>query len=130
MVQPWVGWSWGYSYRSSWYRVGFEGQPIDMDVVVADLGETEAIVGLDFLDTHQSAVNTERQSLDIEIPHLSIPLYRRKVVVSQVEESTSVVLSEDLHIPGSRQLEVHGRVTGVATMQTMLVEGQDISQRP
>ena len=69
--------------------VGFEGQPIDMDVVVANLGETEAIVGLDFLDTHQSVVNTERQSLDIKTPHLSIPLYRRKIVVSQVEESTS-----------------------------------------
>ena len=49
--------------------VGFEGQPIDMDVVVADLGETEAIVGLDFLDTHQSVVNTERQNLDIKTPH-------------------------------------------------------------
>ena len=53
-------------------------------------------------------------------------------MVSQIEESTSVnvVLSEDLHIPGSSQLEVHGRLTGIATTQTMLVEGRDISQRP
>ena len=31
---------------------------------------------------------------------------------------------------GSSQLEVHGRLTGVATTQTMLVEGRAISQRP
>ena len=37
---------------------------MDMDVVIADLGETEAIVCLDFLDTHQSVINTEQQSLD------------------------------------------------------------------
>lgn len=39
-------------------------------------------------------------------------------MVSQVKESTSVniVLSEDMHIPGSSQLEVHGRLTGIATI--------------
>jgi len=33
-------------------NVDFEGQQFNMDVVIADLGDTEAIVGLDFLEDH------------------------------------------------------------------------------
>jgi len=32
--------------------VEFEGQQFNMDVVIADLGDTETIVGLDFLEGH------------------------------------------------------------------------------
>ena len=47
-----------------------EGQRIDTDVVVTDLEETESIVSLDFLDTHQSIINTEQQGIS---KHLIFP---------------------------------------------------------
>ena len=42
----------------------------------------------------------------------------------------SVTLEDDLYIPGSSQLEVVAKLTGGTSIQTMLIEGQNVSHRP
>lgn len=109
-------------------NVGFEGKQFVIDVVIADLGETEAIVGLDFLEGYQSVINTKHHTLDIEGHHLSIPLYKKGVGINP-DNSISVVLPENLQIPGCSQVEVCGKLTS-RTNQVLLVEGRNISQQP
>ena len=40
------------------------------------------------------------------------------------------MLSEDLYIPGSSQVEINAKLIDAVTVGTMLVEGRDITQRP
>ena len=90
-----------------------------MNIVVADLGKTEAIVGLHFLEYHQSVIHTKQHTLDLKGLSCPIPL-RNQEKITPLTKIISVTLDDDLYIPGSSQLEVH----------TMLIEGQNVLHRP
>ena len=104
-----------------------------MDVVVADIGETEAIIGLDFLETYHSVINIKHQTVDLQGLHLLIPLVKKSTGISTrsptKDANISVVLSEDLYIPGSSQVEINAKLIDAVTVGTMLMEGRDITQR-
>ena len=110
-------------------NVDFNGRTFIMNVVVADMGKTEAIVGLDFLEYHQSVIDTKQHTLDLKGLVCPIPLHKREMMVPSTK-IISVTLENDLYIPGSSQLEVVAKLTGGTSTQTMLMEGQNVSHRP
>ena len=59
-------------------NVDFNGKRLAMNVVVADLGKTEAIVGLDFLEHHQSVIDTKQHTLDLKGLRCLIPLRKQE----------------------------------------------------
>ena len=54
----------------------FNGQTFIMNAVVADMGKIEAIVGLDFLEYHQSVSDTKQHTLDLKGLVCPIPLHK------------------------------------------------------
>ena len=99
-----------------------------MNVVVADLGKTEAIVGLDFLEYHQSVIDTKQHTLDLKGLSCPIPL-RKQEKMTPLTKIISVTLDDDLYIPGSSQLEVFAKLTEGTSAHTMLIEGQNVLHR-
>ena len=92
-------------------NVDFNGQMFIMNVVVADMEKTEAIVGLDFLEYHQSVIDTKQHMLDLKGLVCPIPL-RKQVKMVPLTKIIGVKLANDLYIPGSSQLEVVVKLTG------------------
>ena len=89
----------------------FNGQMFIMNVVVADMEKTEVIVGLNFLEYHQSVIDTKQHMLDLKGLVCPIPLHKQVKMVP-LTEIISVTLENDLYIPGSSQLEVVVKLTG------------------
>ena len=71
--------------------------------------------------------------MDLQGLHLSIPLVKKSTGISTrsptKDPNISVVLSEDLYIPGSSQVKINAKLIDAVTVGTMLVEGRDITQR-
>ena len=100
-----------------------------MNAVVADMGKIEAIVDLDFLEYHQSVIDTKQHTLDLKGLVCPIPLHKQEMMLPPTK-IISVTFENDLYIPGSSQLEVVAKLTGGTSTQTMLIEGQNVSHRP
>ena len=109
--------------------VDFNGQTFIMNAVVADMGKIEVIVGLDFLEYHQSVIDTKQHTLDLKGLVCPIPLHKEEMMVPPTK-IISVTFENDLYIPGSSQLEVVAKLTGGTSTQTMLIEGQNVSHTP
>ena len=71
--------------------------------------------------------------MDLQGLYLSIPLVKKSTGISTrsptKDANISVVLSEDLYIPDSSQVEIDAKLIDAVTVGTMLVEGRYITQR-
>ena len=110
-------------------NVDFNGQKFIMNAVVVDMRTTEAIVGLYFLEYHQSVIDIKQHTLDLKGLVSPIPLHKQEMMVPPTK-IISVTLENDLCIPGSSQLGVLAKLTGGTSTQTTLIEGQNVSHRP
>ena len=72
---------------------------------MADSLKTEAILGLDFLDTHQCVIDVNHNSLSIKGHGRPIPLSQNKLSLP-ITKDVRVVLPCDMFIPGSSVLEI------------------------
>jgi len=101
-----------------------------MDVIVADLEGTEAIMGLDFLTKYESSIDTSRKTLHLSGLSQPINLLKPYTKVTP-RESGCVELETNLIFPAQSQLEVnYGKMEVMLPMQTALIEGHKISQQP
>ena len=73
-------------------------------MVVADL-RTEGILGLDFLETNQCAIDLPQGMMKLKGKDQSISLYRTGNPTHQMED-VSVVLPNDISIPGCTEIEI------------------------
>ena len=76
------------------------GRQYAVEMVVADL-RTEGILGLDFLETNQCAVDLPHETMKLRGNEQPIPLYRITNVKDHKRDNVSVVLANDVSIPGS-----------------------------
>ena len=79
--------------------------PVDLGGCKSDV-TVEAILGLEFLVTHQGTLNFQAGVLTL--PDAVIPL---TPISSQRSETVPVSLVKDLHIPPSCELEIMGHVS-------------------
>ena len=80
------------------------GQQYHVEMVMADL-RTEGILGLDFLETNQCAINLPEGMMKLKGKDQPISLYRTGNPRHQIED-VSVVLPNDISIPGCTEMEI------------------------
>ena len=86
--------------------VDLGGCKSDVQFTIAEGLTVEAILGLEFLVTHQGTLNFQAGVLTL--PDAVIPL---TPISSQRSETVPVSLVKDLHIPPSCELEIMGHVS-------------------
>ena len=80
------------------------GQQYHVEIVVADL-RTEGTLGLDFLETNQCAIDLPQGTMKLKRKDQLISLYRTEKATHQMED-VSVVLPNDISIPGCTEIEI------------------------
>ena len=109
-------------------QVEFGGQRHSMDVIVADSLRTEAILGLDFLDTHQCVIDVGHHKLNLKGHGCPIPLSQNKSSLPLTKD-VRVVLPCDVFIPGSSVLEIGAVLQGkIDTLTTIIVEREELQE--
>ena len=96
------------------------GQQYHVEMVVADL-RTEGILGLDFLETNQCAIDLPQGTMKLKGKDQPISLYRTGNPTHQMEYM-SVVLPNDISIPGCTEIEIGAVIRGEVASGTMMVE--------
>ena len=104
------------------------GQQYLVEMVVADL-RTEGVLGLDFLETNQYAIDLPRGIMRLKGNDQLIPLYRTRNTMHQTE-NVSVVLPNDISIPGCTEIQLGAVIQGVVAGGTMMIERRVIPQEP
>lgn len=105
------------------------GKKYLVEMVVAEL-RTEGILGLDFLETNQCAIDLPHKTMKLRGNDQSISLYRTANTRDQSQGNVSVVLSNDISIPGSTEMELKAVVQGEVTGGTMMIERRALPQKP
>ena len=103
------------------------GQQYLVEMVVADL-RTEGVLGLDFLETNQYAIDLPRGIMRLKGNDQLIPLYRTRNTMHQTE-NVSVVLPNDISIPGCTEIQLGAVIQGVVAGGTMMMERRVIPQK-
>ena len=101
-------------------HLGLGGQQYLVDMVVADL-RTEVILGLDFLETNQCAIDMPHGTTRLKGNGQPISLYRTRNITDQ-PENVSVALPNDISIPGCTELELGAVIQGEVASGTMRIE--------
>ena len=104
------------------------GQQYHVEMVVADL-RTEGILGLDFLETNQCAIDLPQGTMKLKGKDQPISLYRTGNATHQMED-VSVVLPNDVSIPGCTEIEIGAVIRGEVASGTMMVERRVLPQEP
>ena len=104
------------------------GQQYPVEMVVTDL-RTEGILGLDFLETNQCALDLPHSIMRLKGNDQPIPLHRTGNKTRQTE-NVSVVLPNDISIPGCAEIEIGAVIQGEVAGGTMMVERRVLPQKP
>ena len=99
------------------------GKQYVVEMVVADL-RTEGILGLDFLETNKCASG---------LPHETMKLRTNQshcIERDQSQENVSVVLANDISIPGNTEMEHEAVIQGEVTGGTIMSERIALLQKP
>ena len=99
-----------------------------LEVVVADL-RTEGILGLDFLETNKCAIDLLNGSIRLNGSDQLIPLYRTGETKHQME-NVSIVLLNNISIPGGNEVELEAEAQGEVTGGTMMIERRALPHKP
>lgn len=102
--------------------IDVDGRAYQIDVVVVSPLTTEAILGLDFLRTHQASVDLGNGYLTLGDKGHRLPL-DGPVATVDVEHVSRVCLSEELRIPPRSEVEVMGCVREPLESGTWLLTG-------
>ena len=89
-----------------------------VEMVVADL-RTEGILGLDFLEINQCAIDLPHGTMRLKGKDQPISLYRTRNTMHQTE-NVSIVLSNDISIPGCTEIELGAVIQGEVASGTMM----------
>lgn len=104
------------------------GERYLVKMVVADL-RTEGILGLDFLETNQCAIDLPHGTMKLKGNDQPISLYRTGNAMHQTD-NVSVVLPNDIFIPGCTEIEIGAVIQGQVVSGTMMVEQRVLPQKP
>ena len=104
------------------------GQQYIVEMVVADL-RTEGILGLDFLESNQCAIDLAHDTMRLKGNDQPIFLYRTRNTTHHTE-NVSVVLPNDISIPGCTEIELGAVIQGGVAGGTMIVERRVLPQKP
>ena len=104
------------------------GKQYQVEMVVADL-RTEGILGLDFLETHQCAIDLSHGTMKLSGNNQTISLYRARNSSHRTRETVSVVLSNDLSIPGCTEMELEAVIQGDVAEGTVMIERKPLPQK-
>ena len=98
-------------------------------MVVADL-RAEGILGLDFLETNQCAIDLPQEIMKLRGSEQSIPLYRITNMKDRKCDKVSVVLANDIYISGNAEMELEAVIQGEVASGTMMIERRALTQKP
>ena len=101
------------------------GQQYLVEMVVADL-RTEGILGLDFLETNQCAIDLPYGTIRLKGNDQPISLYRTRNTTHQTK-NVSIVLPNDISIP---EIELGAVIQGEMGGDTMMIEQRVLPQKP
>ena len=87
-------------------------------MVVADLRK-EGILGLDFLETHQCAIDLSHGTMKLNGNNQTISARNSS---HQTRKTVNVVLSNDISIPGCTEMEIEAVIQGDMAEGTMMIE--------
>ena len=103
------------------------GQQYPVEMVVADL-RTERILELDFLEMNHCGNDLPYDTMRLKGSDQLI-LYRTRNTTHQTE-NVSVVLSNDISIPGCTEIELGVVIQGEVMGDTMMIEQRTLPQKP
>ena len=109
-------------------QLELSGQQYLVEMVVADL-RTEGILGLDFLETNQCAIDLPHGTMRLKGNDQPISLYRTRNTTPQTE-NVSVVLPNDISISGCTEIELGAVIQGEVESGTMMIERRVLPQKP
>ena len=105
-----------------------DGQQYHVEMVVTDL-RTEGILGLDFLETNHCAIDLPQGTMKLKGNDQLISSYRNGKATHQMEV-VSVVLPNDISIPGCTEIEIGAVIQGKLAGGTMMVKRRVLPQEP
>ena len=106
-------------------KLGEQLYPVE--VVVANL--RTKVLGLDFLETNRCAIDLLNGSMRLNGSDQLIPLYRTGETKRQME-NVSIVLLDDVSIPGGNEVELEAEAQGEVSSGTMMIERRALLQKP
>ena len=109
-------------------QLEINGSYYPLDVIVADL-RTEAILGIDFLEANQCTLNLPRGLISLNGTSPPVNLIRTGPKVDSVD-NVSVVLPNDVCIPGSSEMEINAVLQGPTEPGTLIVEQVILPSKP
>ena len=104
------------------------GHQYSIEVIVADL-RTEAILGIDFLEANHCAIDVYHGLMSLHGSSKPVTLTLAASKMDPVD-NVSVVLPNDVHIPGSSEMEVGAVLRGPIGAGTLIVEQLVLPHKP
>jgi len=109
-------------------QLAISGYQYPIEVIIADL-RTEAILGIDFLEANQCAIDLSRGLMSLNGNCKPITLTRAGPKLD-LPDNVSVVLSNSVYIPGSSEMEVSAVLQGPTEPGTLIVERCVLPHKP
>jgi len=107
-------------------RINFAGIKVSGDFIVANALNSEAILGLDFLEHNQCCINTEQKVLHLKGRALRLT----RDLNSDTSKEAKVVLQEQTILPPHSVMEVVARIEAPTFNHDCMLLVEDLSRQP